>query len=486
LPSPTRAFGCALVFVLLSQVAWAFAVPAFRGLDEFDHAYKAAAVARGELLDSGAAPSGRGRLVSVPDDLVAAAGDACESRPYTHRDNCRPVSSTGGGTVTVATSAAAYNPAYYALVGALALPFSGTWTLVVMRAATALISALLLAWAAATTARWAQNRWPYVGLAVACTPVLLYSTSIVSPNGVQYAAAVLVWSALLGLGSEEVESRPLLAALTVGAVSLVVTHTTGTMWLALISLTMLLLTPLRVWRRRVVARPLLWMTTVGVVALAAAASTLWIRHARTNSLGRPDGSLPGLTVSDVLREMVLWVLQSVGAFPMRDEPAAATTYAIWVLVFLAGAAVVLRRATRRQRRVLLALTAACVLVPLALTLVAYPSLGLAWQGRYGLPLSVGMPILAGWVLSRQGARMPRFVGPAVVLLLGVAAACSVVLVAQRESARAPHPPLADLVPLGVPLAAALALAGPLVLVGLVRAGHGRAGILLPEAQHATT
>ena len=37
-----------VVGALLTQAAWLLSVPAFRGVDEFDHVYRAAAVARGE------------------------------------------------------------------------------------------------------------------------------------------------------------------------------------------------------------------------------------------------------------------------------------------------------------------------------------------------------------------------------------------------------------------------------------------------------
>jgi hypothetical protein len=235
--SPRRAFSSMFVSVLLVQLAWASAVPAFRGLDEFDHAYKAAAVARGQLYDSGATRAGDGRLVSVPRDLVAAARDACTSRPYTGDDSCRPTRTQADGLVTVDSSAAAYNPAYYAVVGTVALKFSGTWALVAMRGATILLCALMLGWAAAVTARWARTGWPFVTMAVGLTPVLLYSTTIVSPNGLQYAGAVLVWSSMLGLVDDQLPARRFLPAVTAGAAVTVATHTTGPLWLLLIALT---------------------------------------------------------------------------------------------------------------------------------------------------------------------------------------------------------------------------------------------------------
>ncbi|MEP6665706.1 MAG: hypothetical protein ABJA81_04595, partial [Nocardioidaceae bacterium] len=73
---------------LLLQLAWSLSLPAFTGVDEFDHAYRAAAVAHGEWrADLGPATHGRGDLVSVPKALPPAAGSVCNSYKYTGHDN---------------------------------------------------------------------------------------------------------------------------------------------------------------------------------------------------------------------------------------------------------------------------------------------------------------------------------------------------------------------------------------------------------------
>ena len=87
-----------LVGLLLSQAAWLLSVPAFRGLDEFDHVYRAASVARGEWMPSGErAGHGRGELVTVPRDILVAAGPECRALDYTGHDNCAPAADAGHG-----------------------------------------------------------------------------------------------------------------------------------------------------------------------------------------------------------------------------------------------------------------------------------------------------------------------------------------------------------------------------------------------------
>ncbi|MGZ4531473.1 MAG: hypothetical protein ACXV5Q_05520 [Frankiaceae bacterium] len=131
-----------VVGLLLTQAAWMLALPAFRGVDEIDHAYRAASLARGEVAPSGiAAKHGRGELVMVPQDLTRAAGPECRALKYDGPDNCRPSRPGPHGTVWAATSASRYSPAFYWVIGKAAEPFRGTTALVVMRAVAGLLCA---------------------------------------------------------------------------------------------------------------------------------------------------------------------------------------------------------------------------------------------------------------------------------------------------------------------------------------------------------
>ena len=99
----------------------------------------------------------------------------------------------------------------------MAQPFTGAGTDFAMRAITAVLAALLLAWAAVVTSGWARNGWPLLALLVAATPVLIYSTAVASPNGVGYAAGLPAVGRRLGLVEDP--GRPRLVALTTAAVT---------------------------------------------------------------------------------------------------------------------------------------------------------------------------------------------------------------------------------------------------------------------------
>ena len=467
--SPRRLFLLVLLSALLIQTAWILTMPAFRGMDEFDHVYKAEAVAHGQLLDGGAPDAGRGGLLEVPDDVVAAATVVCEFYPYTGHDNCHPDEHVGGGKVTVASGASTYNPTYYAVVGLMARPFDGAAADFAMRAFTAVLAALLLAWAAVVTSGWARNRWPLLALLVSATPVLIYSSAMASPNGVGYAAGCLLWAA--GLGLVEDPGRPRLAALTTAALTMMVTHSTGVMWLALVVAVIALLQPMNRWRALFRRSPRALTTAGVVISVGALACVAWVHLAKTNALSPVQGDSVHLGLNDLVSGQLAWTLQTIGSFPMRNEPAPGAVYALWLVPFGFLLVAGIRIASSRLRVANLVLLTVWVAVPLALTIVSFESEGLAWQGRYALPLAVGFPALAGLALSR-GTRGPRSIHSVVaVTVCALAQTISCVSVARSEGAKDFAASFAGSVPGAVVLIAALALAGgmlPLLLAREVR------------------
>ena len=464
--SPRRLFLLVLASALLLQTAWILATPAFRGIDEFDHVFKAEAVAHGQLLDHGAPQNGRGGLVEVPGDVVAAASAVCASYAYTGPDNCNPVDHLGGGMVTVGSGASTYNPTYYAVVGLLAQPFSGAATAFAMRAYTAVMAALLLAWAAVVTSGWARNGWPLLALLVSATPVLIYSTSVASPNGLGYAAVCLLWAA--GLGLVEQPERPRVAALTTAAVTMLVTHSTGGMWLALMVVVIALLQPLNRWRQLFRRSPRALSGAGAIIALSAVACVAWILLAKTNAFSSTVEGPLYPTLSKLAYGQAAWALQTVAAFPLRNDAAPGIVYALWLVPFVFLLVAGIRNASSRLRLAALVLLTLWVAVPMTLSVLAYATEGLAWQGRYALPLAVGFPALAGLALSR-GSRGPhRIHGLIAVILCGLAQTISCVWIALSEKDLDLSSSLAGSSPAAMLLIAALALAGSLLPLLVVR------------------
>lgn len=458
-PSPRRVFLGYLVGILLLQAAWILAVPAYRGIDEFDHAYQAAAVVRGQWHSTTPAEHGRGAVVKIPGNIVRAASPVCRGYTYVGHDNCFPIERDSGGLVQVATSAASYNPAYYLVAGTFARPFSGKGFDYALRAFSAIVCALLLAWAAALTASWTASPWPRLALTAGITPVFTFSTAIAAPNGISYACAALLWAALVAVAKADQPARPLIAAGTATA-GFVLTHATGLLWTPMIVLVAALLVPWLQWRAVWTSDRRTILLVAAPVALVSAASLWWIRSMGTNNLGPATGSgaEAHLPYSELPLYHVVWGLETIAVFPTRSETAPVPVYLLWIVVlgFVLGLAV--RRLARREWVGLAALAAFLVVVPTVLSIAAYPSEGWGWQGRYCLPLWLGVTTIAGIGLARTQA-VPR--GRAVIALILVMATSlvvSVVHVAWEEATNGRVAPALSTRP-GMVILAALCIAG---------------------------
>ena len=478
--TPRRVFFLVLVAGLLLEIAWALSLPVFRGIDEFDHVYKAESVAHGSFADAGPAEHGRGGLVPVPPDVVAAAAARCRAYAYTQPDNCRPVAETGDGLVLVASAASAYNPAYYAIVGTVARPFHGAAAVFVMRTVTAVLAALLLAAAAAVTATWARTGWPLLAVVVAASPVLTYSGAVVSPNGLGYASGILLWASLLGL---RVRPRPLhLGCATLAACVVLCTHSTGFLWLGITLLAVLLLAPAASWKQTILdlRGP---ATTAALVGAGALLATLaWIVAHKTNAPDAGTGHGPAMPWGRVPQQLLLWAVQSIAAFPLRDDPAPGPVYGLWLVPFVALLAVGVMQAGRRVRLSMTMMTIVWVSIPVVASLFTYATMAFAWQGRYALVLAVGFPALAAFSLDQREVRLSRWPVVATVVMCALANAWSVGALTAKEAHTPLGPDLATVVP-GAPwLLAVVALAGSLLPLCLAAPSKSRHHAILTQAR----
>jgi len=392
----------AIAGIALLQSSYVLALPPFRGADEFDHAFRAAGVADGQVRLHEGVTNGRGQLVYVPADLVRAASAQCEALPYTGFANCHPVRERADGRVGVATGAGSYNPAFYGVVGVAAAAFEGASALYAMRVTAGLLCLALVA--AGLAGLMLTRRGPLVWLSalVGLTPSFVYGMGVVAPNGIEMAAGFAAWSALLSLfvGGATLSRRAetaLIGAGTTACLVLVTVRTLGSLWLLLIAACVLALVGWRPVLDTVRARPRAYGAAVGLVAGGALAGLGW-----SMASGLTSGSAPGsdvVTTNDpsVALRWPLWTLQAVAAAPLKDDPAPAAAY---LLVLVAVAGVVggaLRAATRRVRGVVLLAAVLAAVVPTALVLATLSTQGGVWQGRYVLPFACGIPLVAAWL-----------------------------------------------------------------------------------------
>ncbi|MCW2857198.1 MAG: hypothetical protein JWR52_2813 [Marmoricola sp.] len=409
------------------QLAWIAVMIPYFGIDEFDHGYRASSVAAGHWTVTGhGVPTklGRGDLISVRADVAAAAKPACDARPYTGPWNCNAVRSAGPGRVLIASAAARYNPAYYAVVGTVAAPWHGNANLVVMRVMTALLSAALFGLAVWVLLGISRSVWPVAAVLLSALPTTVYSSAVAAPNGVEMFAGIALWACLLALFEGAVARRERALAYAGAALSGAVvanTHTLGLLWCALTAVVVVLAYgPGRAWRTLRPRRGWEWVAGLGLVA-GAAYELGWVLTSHVNDPTTVGGNFTASPWPSVVDGILLWPFQAIGAVPLRDEPAPTLTLALFAAALLALLVGALRRSGLRSRRSIsiLSVLGLSYVVPTVLTVRTYHLTGAIWQGRYAAPFVVGAFLLAGIALDRAPAIRPRLV--AVLLGAGVLA-----------------------------------------------------------------
>lgn len=477
-----RSFALLLLGVLVLQTGWLLAVGPFRGIDEFDHAQKADAVAAGQWQSPDDA------LVTVRADLNTAVRPVCRSRSR-ESDNCGPTAAVTGGRVLVYSTASAYNPVFYAVVGTLARPFAGDGyaELYAMRVTVLLINGLLVALGLHLALHAFRTSWPFVAAVAAITPVATYAGMVVAPNGVENSCAFLLWMLLLAscFGRADVSRGWLLPALVMTGVGLGLLRALGPFWLLCIATAVLVAAGRTTTWQRIPRRVrVMCAGTWGLSCALGAAWTLQVgtSAATTASVSVTGGPLasasttadPGAHASDLPVQMIVWMLQVVGAIPYRDEPLPVLVYAVvltlWGWLVIVG----LRHATRSQRLAWCAVLAVSIAVPIV-TSLATLSGGWIWQGRYGWPLGIGLLLLAGTALDATPPRLPdslvRWIPSLVGATMALAIAVSVLHVTARERRYSPLSGHGTALTLPDPVLALLVVAGFALVVGATVGAH---------------
>lgn len=399
------------------QLAWITVMVPYFGIDEFDHGDRASSVAAGHW---GAGHLGvplglgRGDLISVRSDVAAATKASCTARPYTGPWNCNPVRSAGPGRVLIASGAARYNPTYYAVVGTVAKPWHGNANLDAMRAMTAVLSALLFGLAVWVVLGFSTTVWPMAALVVTALPTTVYSSAVAAPNGVEMFAGITLWACLISLFESASAGRERAVAYGGAAVAGVVvanTHTLGLLWCVLIGAVVALTYGLR--RTAHVLRPRRRSELIAVLTLTTglAFELFWALTTGVNDPGTPANVTQSAWPS-IIEGLVLWPLQTIGAIPLRDDPAPLLTLGLCAAVLLAllVAATYLGGFRSRRSLAILAVLGLSYVVPAILTLSSFHRVGAAiWQGRYAAPFTAGAFLLAGLALDRAPALRPRLV-----------------------------------------------------------------------------
>jgi hypothetical protein len=467
-----------LVFLALFLMfgAWSLAAPYDGTPDEMEHLLRAAGVAAGELTPPPAeTATGAGAVAvqTVPDGLVR---QNCWRFKRERSAACARPPSADRTPVKAVTAAGRYHPAYYALVGWPLRLWPGWSGVLVARLISAAVSAALVACALLVTVRRSRHRLMVAGLLAATTPMAAQLAGAVNPNGLEIAAGIAFFAAAIPLILDRVATRRrgLVWLAGVSAVVLATLRSTGPLWFVIAFLALAApsrRTELReLWRRRETR----WWGLV--VAVALLASVGWIVATQVLPKGTYSGqwlyrSQAALIEADRWRA---YLDQIVGVTSWLDARMPAPPYLVWQ--FAAASLIVFALALGgwRDRARLLVLLVGAVVLPSALQVWNIRETGFVTQGRYMLPLLVGLPLLAAHILEGRalGAEQARALTRLfVVLLLPIHLGCLAFTMVrwQRGLPRSPqlswlnplvgdwHPVVGSLVPLAAETAGAVIL-----------------------------
>ncbi|HEX3841316.1 MAG TPA: DUF2304 family protein [Acidimicrobiales bacterium] len=405
-PRPRRAlrWGTSFALLFLLIEAWSLATPLMASPDEPAHAIKAAAVVRGEFFGTPAHATKRGPsseiTVRVPENIAGlGAIPGCYATHPNVPASCAPTPGASTREVNIATTAGRYEPLYYAIVGLPSLLFPSNTGIWLMRLVSGLLSALFLASALESAAACKKRRLLVWGVAGAMTPMAVFMAGTINPNGLEASSAICLWASGIALLAEQsvVADRRLLARVGISAAVLVQVRGLSPLWLFLIAVSLVILAG----RRQLVelSRDRVARIWAGVLALSCAFTAWWLvrydplallptNHAPPKHVGVSELIATSVGFSDgFVREMI-------GVVGWLDVPIPAVTYYGWIAIVFMLLGLGLFMGRRPYVVVLVSLVVLTVVIPIVFEATNASTLGYVWQGRYGLPLAAGIPLVA--------------------------------------------------------------------------------------------
>ncbi|MGF1426337.1 DUF2142 domain-containing protein [Kitasatospora sp. LaBMicrA B282] len=407
-PLRRRPWLIAFVGFFLLCAGWALAAPYDGSPDEMEHIIRAAGVAQGEIAPAPtAANMGTGAVQHVPKSLVR---DNCW---MFHTDKSAACAQPPGGDTTkasVGTRAGRYNPVYYLVVGWPIALWPTMKGVLIGRLVSAALTAGFLAAAANAAVRWSRHRVMAAGVLIAVTPISVHLAGSINPNGLEISAAVALFSALvpLVLGTDTSVRRGAVVQVAVAGATLGTLRVLGPFWL--VAIFGILLVPIARTRLAALARsrPIRW--TIAALLAACALGAAWTVVMRASELGSVTHSTHLTTLQALRYEVVTrtsgYFDEMVGVPSWLDTPMPGWTYTVWDITLGAVLLPAFALGTWADRRRLTLIPAAALAVAIVPDALDVNSYGFVSQGRYILPLMVGLPILAAWLLGHRGVLQP--------------------------------------------------------------------------------
>ena len=435
-PAPlTVGIATAFVYLLLAT-SWAFASPIYSIPDEYDHAVKAAAVVRGEVLPTSVTI---GERVTVPAWLDSTSWKCFAGHSSVTAD-CQAQMTASTSLSTQTTNAGRYSPFYYALVGWPTLLLAGPSAIYSQRELTVLLSALLLGlavWSAAATPRSGRV---LLSLGAAVTPMTIYLMGGVSPQAPEIAAAAGVWISgwALLVGRTQFNSGTIIR-FTISVCAMALCRPLSVLWLVVIVVS-LLIAFFRPCHWLAFRESLLAKLCAGAAFVACLAQTIWVLSAGALTQATAGVHMStGEALAKSMSRQFSRLVQMIGLFGWLDTAAWWPVYIVWFVVMICLVATALVLGMRRERVAFVLVALGSMAIPVTAEMITHERTGFAWQGRYTLPLFIGTILMSGMIASRRfgstedGRAWDRVARTLIVPLVGAAQFFAWVSVLKRYS-----------------------------------------------------
>ncbi|HYI32413.1 MAG TPA: DUF2142 domain-containing protein [Glaciibacter sp.] len=400
-----RVFLNVFTLLLAPMMLWALASPLMSVPDEPSHAIRAVAVAHGDFTGHAETDSAWQISVTVPEYAAHTHELTCFAFQADIPASCQaPVKGDPDKPTSITTSAGINSPVYYAIVGAPSLLLSGNAALYGMRLVNAIVCAALLAGMFMSLRQLPSSRWATLGALVSVTPMVLFLSGSINPNGMEFAAAAALFAALLTVVRTPSPGRTLWgrgAIVLLSAAILGNTRSIGLLWILLAVAGALILSNRQVMSA-LVRRWETWLIVGGSAIVSLLAVAWYIKPPITTAAG-PVFQGVGTSFRSAFIHMIIetvdYARDWIGLFGWVDRPAPAITVMVWTAAICAFLVASLALGRGRALLTVVFFALAVVLVPAVAQAAIVTESGYIWQGRYTLVLLAYLLIAGGLALD---------------------------------------------------------------------------------------
>ncbi len=424
-----------LLLVCAQGAAWALATPLLAGPDEPSHIITAAADVRGHVIkpevpkepqaiQSVRLPLTFADMQSESLCLELSTGPAnCQLPPaqcksLTNADApCGLPAQSGGAIATATTYTGRYPPLYYLFVGSPTLLWTSSGVIYVMRLLSVLLSGLLIALALYAVRRWSTTPMIVGGLALALTPSAVYLMAVINPNGFEIASAISVWVTGMVLVRGQWEEPPVLLVCIVGVCLslLLLARASSPVWAVLIVVILALASRQSMWAPLRRSRAVRWWTAiVAIVGVVAVGSIEALHSSIVLPAGQTEAGVSLVTIAKTtLGQSNTLLREMIGVLGWNNAPVPLFTTVVWYagLAIMAVMALASVRGTGvRPLSAVVATAAITVAAPVLYNVATARTSGYLFNGRYTLPIAVGVAVVGSTLVPVSTRAWLRGVG----------------------------------------------------------------------------